>query len=218
MKYKDLIFDTDGTILDSLQDIVSAINQSLKECGYDKEYNYDEGKKLIGGGASTLVDLSLSFTNPSEEQYKKFQKLFLKYYQKMQVETTKPYDGIVDMLLSLKKKGYRFFIASNKPHKFLNEIIATKFPKDLFEDWIGQIPGNKIKPDPYIINVLCEKYNIDKKSCLYVGDSHFDVETAKNAKIDVALVTYGYGHYTKELLGEATYVVNSIKELEKLLI
>lgn len=217
MKYEYLIFDTDGTLLDSLQDIINAVNLALKECGYDKKYVYEEGKAIIGGGASTLVEKSLSFTKVSPETFKKFQTLFMEHYNSMQAETTKPYEGMVDALIRLKNKGYRLFIASNKPHKFLNEIIEAKFPEDLFEDWIGQIPGNKIKPDPYIVNLLCDKYNIDKKKCLYIGDSHFDVETAKNAHIDVALVTYGYGDYKKELLDEATYVINSIKELEDLL-
>lgn len=217
MKYKYLIFDTDGTLLDSLQDILNAVNLSLKECGYNKEYKYEEGKALIGSGASTLAKRALSFANPKPEEFEKFKALFFKYYSQMQGKTTKPFDGLTNLLVSLKNKGYRLFIASNKPHALLNEIIDAKFPKDLFEDWIGQIPGNKIKPDPYIVNLLCDKYNIDKKKCLYIGDSHFDVETAKNAHIDVALVTYGYGDYKKELLDEATHVINSIKELEDLL-
>lgn len=217
MKYKNLIFDTDGTLLDSLQDLLNAINLALNECGYNKSYNYEEGKSIIGSGVKSYVSRALSFTNPSEEQKKKFQEIFIKYFPKMQSKTTKPFDGLTNLLVSLKNKGYRLFIASNKPHVLLNKIIDDKFPSDLFEDWIGEIPGNKIKPDPQIVNILCDKYNLDKTETLYIGDSDVDVLTAKNAKIDIALVTYGYGDYKKELLAEATFVVNSVKELEQLL-
>lgn len=217
MKYKYLIFDTDGTILDSLNDLLRAINAALKECGYDKYYEYEEGKSLIGSGAYEFATRAMSFTKYSKEEFDKFRELFYRNYLKMQGETTKPFDGITNLLVSLKEKGYLLFIASNKPHKMLTEIICDKFPDDLFEDWIGEIPGNKIKPDPQILNILCRKYNLNKKDCLYIGDSNVDVETCKNAKMDVALVTYGYGNYKKELLDEATYVVNSVKELEQLL-
>lgn len=217
MKYKYLIFDADGTILDSLQDILNAVNLALKDCGYNKEYSYEEGKKLIGSGAFTLAKRALAFANPKPDEYKKFESLFFNYYPQMQGKTTEPFEGLTNVLVNLKEKGYKLFIASNKPHILLNEIIDEKFPTDLFEDWIGQIPGNKIKPDSQIIDILTRKYSLDKEYCLYIGDSDVDVLTAKNAKIDVALVTYGYGDYKKELLAEATFVVNSVQELRKLL-
>ena len=217
-KYNTLIFDTDGTLLDSLRDILSAVNAALKQCGYEKEYSYKEGFALIGSGAHELARRALSFAKASEDEFTKFEKLFFANYAKNQGKTTEPFEGLTDLLIKFKEKGYRLFIASNKPHYLLNEIIDAKFPKDLFEDWIGQIPGNKIKPDPFILNVLIRKYNLDLKRCLYIGDSEIDVKTAINAKMDVCLVTFGYGKYTRELLAEADYVVNNIEELGTLLI
>lgn len=217
-KYDTLIFDTDGTILDSLKDILFAVNSALKECGYEKVYEYKEGFALIGSGAHELARRALSFANPSEDEFNKFEKLFFANYAKNQGKTTEPFEGLTDLLIDLKKAGYRLFIASNKPQNLLTEIIDAKFPNDLFEDWIGQIPGNKIKPDPYIVNILLRKYGLEREKCLYIGDSVVDVKTAINAKMDVCLVTYGYGKYTRELLAEADYVVNSVEELKTLLL
>lgn len=217
-KYNTLIFDTDGTLLDSLRDIILAVNTALKKCGYDKEYSYKEGFALIGSGAHELAKRALSFANASEEEFSKFERYFFDNYALNQGKTTEPFEGLTDLLLKFKEAGYRLFIASNKPHYLLTEIIDSKFPKDLFEDWIGQIPGNKIKPDPFILNVLIRKYGLDLSKCLYIGDSVIDVKTAINAKMDVCLVTFGYGKYTRELLAEADYVVNSVEELGNLLL
>ena len=136
----------------------------------------------------------------------------------MQGKTTEPFKGLTDVLISFKESGYKLFIASNKPHYLLTGIIDAKFPNDLFEDWIGQIKGNKLKPDPQILEILIRKYNLDRTKCLYIGDSNIDVKTAINAKMDVCLVTYGYGKYDRELLAEADYVVNSVEELRDLLL
>ena len=218
LKYDTLIFDTDGTLLDSLQDIVNAVNIAIKECGYDKEYTYKEGFALIGSGAHELARRAFSFTNASEETFKKFERAFFDNYSKMQGKTTEPFKGLTDVLISFKENGYKLFIASNKPHYLLTEIIDSKFPTDLFIDWIGQIKGNKLKPDPQILEILIRKYNLDRSKCLYIGDSNIDVKTAINAKMDVCLVTYGYGKYDRELLAEADYVVNSVEELRGLLL
>jgi len=217
MKYKNVFFDLDGTLLDTLGDIVKAVNRALKEQGYDRVHTYESGKALIGNGAKVLVTRSLEGFNYTSEQFDSFFLLFKKYYELYQKDTTKPFDGVLDMLADLKKRGHMLFIFSNKPAHLLTLISDKCFPKGLFSEEIGHREGYKAKPDPTGINEIIEKYKLNRNECVYVGDSIVDIETAKNANIDCCLVTYGYSNYTTELKEKATYVANSPSEIKNLL-
>ena len=215
-KYKALFFDTDGTLLDTLQDILSAVNFALKKCGYHKQYEYEEGKKLIGGGAYKLAERAISFTTLSQEKYEKFQSLFFEKYLELQDATTKPFDGMSELLLSLKK-DYLLFIISNKPQFLLDDIIRKTFPKGLFVECCGHKIENPEKPNPILINYLVEKYHLNKNECLFIGDSITDIETAINGQVDSCLVTFGYGINIDSFKEKATYVANSVSDLSNLL-
>lgn len=215
-KYKVLFFDTDGTLLDTLQDILEAVNFALRKLGYQKQYNYEEGKTLIGGGAYVLAKRAISFTKVSEEQYQEYEETFFRKYLELQDQSTKPYPGMIELLKKCQKK-YQLFVVSNKPQIILDDIIQKMFPKDTFIELGGHRPNNPEKPDPILINEFVKKYHLQKEECLMIGDSHTDIETAINAGVDSLLVTYGYGFYTDELKKKATYVANSIDELSRLL-
>lgn len=215
-KYKALFFDTDGTLLDTLQDILSAVNKALEICGYQKRYSYEEGKKLIGGGAYLLAKRAISFKKVSEEEYEKFQNVFFEKYLELQDATTKPFDGLVDLLLSLKEK-YQLFIISNKPQFLLDDIIKKTFPEGLFIESCGHKVENPEKPNPILINYLVDKYHLNKDECLFIGDSITDIETAINGGVDSCLVSYGYGVNINQFKEKATYVADSINDLANLL-
>ena len=215
-KYKALFFDTDGTLLDTLQDILDAVNYALKECGYSKQYQYEEGKKLIGGGAYKLAERAISFAPPIKEKYEQFQKLFFEKYLEMQDATTKPFEGMTSLLLSLKE-NYQLFIVSNKPQFLLDDIIQKTFPKGLFIEACGHKIENPEKPNPILINYLVDKYHLNKNECLMIGDSLTDIETAINGNVDSCLVTYGYGINIDSFKEKATYVADSITDLANLL-
>lgn len=215
-KYKALFFDTDGTLLDTLQDILDAVNHALKECGYSKQYAYEEGKKLIGGGAFKLAERAISFTSITKEKYEQFQKLFFEKYLELQDRTTKPFDGMVELLLSLKE-NYQLFIISNKPQFLLDDIIKKTFPKNLFIEACGHKIENPEKPDPILVNYLVDKYHLKKEECLFIGDSITDIETAINGKVDSCLVTFGYGVNIESFKEKATLVADSVSDLANLL-
>ena len=215
-KYNALFLDTDGTLLDTLQDILNAVNFALKGCGYDKQYSYEEGKKLIGCGAYVLAQRAISFAHPSEEKYKKFEELFFKKYLELQDETTKPFDGLTELLLSIKDH-YKLFIISNKPQFLLDDIIKKTFPEGLFIEACGHKIENPEKPDPILINYLVDKYHLNKKECLFIGESITDIQTAINGNVDSCLVTYGYGVNIDSFKEKATFVANSVEDLSKLL-
>lgn len=215
-QYKALFFDTDGTLLDTLLDILDAVNYALRECGYTKQYEYEEGKKLIGGGAYKLAERAISFTKPSQEKYDQFQKLFFEKYLELQDHTTKPFEGMRELLLSLKEK-YQLFIVSNKPQFLLDDIITKTFPKGLFVESCGHKIENPEKPNPLLINYLVDKYHLKKEECLFIGDSVTDIQTAINGGVDSCLVTFGYGINIDLFKEKATYVADSVLDLANLL-
>jgi len=215
MKYRNIFFDMDGTLLDTLEDILTAVNQALKDCGYSKQYKYEDGKKLIGNGAYILAQRALSFINYTEEELITFRERFFDYFIQFQDQTTKPYAGMVELLRELKIK-YNLFVISNKPESLLKIICTEKFGKDIFIDVFGHIVGNPEKPDPFGVNSIIKKYCLKREECIYIGDSEVDVNTAKNANIDCCLVTYGYVQYTNELIKKAVFTASNIEELRKL--
>ena len=218
MKYKTIIFDLDGTLLDSIRGIVDAANTTFEELGYDLHHDYEIGKTFIGGGALKFIENASRDLKVTPEEYKKIQERFLYNYDKLQNITTKPYPGIEKLILDLQKAGYIVAVSSNKPHLFLEHVLDDKFTNIKFDLRLGQRDGIPMKPDPYCINEIIEHFGLDKKDCLYVGDSHFDFETAHNAHIDNVTVRYGYGDYSQDFVKKSTYVVDSVEELRKILL
>ncbi len=213
MKYDTLIFDLDGTLLVSLDDIIDAVNDALKDCGYSIRYNLDNGRKLIGSGALILATRAFAPVNGTNEEFDRFNDRFLYYYKAYQGRKTKPFDGLPEVLRSLKEEGIRLFVASNKPDHLLQIIIKETYGDGIFEAVSGQKPGYPVKPDPRLLNEIVEEYNLDKSKCLYVGDSRIDVEFAHNAGIESMLCKYGYDFYTDELLSLTDYSCESVNDL-----
>ncbi len=195
-RYKNLIFDLDGTLLDTLFDIVRAINASLLKIGITKQYTVKEGKAMIGRGSKRMVEASLQFFNTiTKEQKETFSKYFLKHYEEFQFDNTVPYEGVLECLKLFKNKGYRLFIVSNKPDLFAQEIIKDKLDASLFEFKTGKRDDFEEKPNPSIYRYLKEKFSLKDEETLYIGDSDVDIAFAKNSNIDIAILTYGYGDY-----------------------
>lgn len=215
MQIKNIFFDMDGTILDTLQDILDAVNFALKECGYERVHTYEDGKRFIGGGAYVLAARALAFTDYTDEELTKFREVFFQHYQEFQDRNTKPFPGMINFLRDLKKK-YRLFIISNKPDFLLQEIVHKKLEDSLFCDLIGHKEENPEKPDPFAVNEMISKHHLNRDECIYVGDSIIDIQTAINAKVKSCLVTYGYGQYNKELLKKADYTASNVEDLRKL--
>lgn len=215
MKYKYVFFDLDGTLLETLNDILTAVNTTLDYFNYPVHFDYEPGKRLLGNGARKLVERALESLNLPDEKVDEFLKVYLPNYLKFQGTTTEPFVGVVDTLNKLNNDGVKLFIVTNKPQPMTDDIVSRLLP-NVFLEIIGQSDKYKIKPDPEVINVMCEKYNINKKEVLFVGDSLPDLEFAKNGEVDSALCTYGYAQYTDDLLAKATYVINRFDELIKI--
>jgi len=217
MKYKCLIFDLDGTLLDSLQGILDAVNLSFKELGYNVHRTYDEGKYFIGSGALEFARRAMKGQNIPPEKEKDIMDRFLVNYERIQHDCTRPFKGINEMLKGLQDKGAILCIASNKPQMLLEPVVAHLFPDIKFKMALGQRPNKPEKPDPFIIFEIMNGCKVEANDCLYIGDSEYDYQTAHNAGIDNVICRYGYGFYDKEWAKKPTYLVDSVQELSELL-
>ena len=217
MKYKCLIFDLDGTLLDSLQGILDAANLSFKEMGFDIQRTYEEGKHFIGAGAIEFATRAMKGTNIPLDKEREVMERFVFNYQIIQSKQTKPFPGIVEMLKTFQDKGYYLAIASNKPQILLDPIVKQLFPDIKFAATLGQRTNTPEKPNPHIIFEIMKICKVEAKDCLYIGDSEYDYKTVHNAGIDCVIGKYGFGFYDEPWIKKCTYVVESVKELEDLL-
>ena len=188
MKY--IIFDLDGTILDTLKDLANAVNYGLKSFNLP-EKDLDFVRLAIGNGTKVLIKRCTPCDLSDEERSKVFD-VFKDYYFKHFTDNTKPYPGIYEILLKLKELGnIKLVVLSNKDDDLTKQLINKEFPR-VFDIIQGSYIDKPRKPDPFLINKIINENNIDKKDCLYIGDTNVDKETADNANLKYLLVNYGY--------------------------
>ena len=191
---KTLIFDLDGTILDTLQDLKNAVNHALNFYNLP-EKDLEFVRKAIGNGTTVLIQRCTPSCLSGEERNKVFN-TFKSYYLEHYVDCTKPYEGIKEMLTKLKGK-VTLAVVSNKDNDLTNKIINKEY-HGLFDIIQGSYLDHPKKPDPYLINKIIKENNLDRDNCLYIGDTNIDKESATNAGLPYLLVNYGYR--TKEEL------------------
>lgn len=212
---KLLIFDLDGTLIDTLVDLKNAVNHALLLKNYP-ERSLEQIRKAIGNGVAKLVARSIpnGVDNPD---YPDTLLEFRKYYSIHSSDFTKPYPGVHEELINLKKQGYIIAVATNKLTDIARPLLEGFYP-NIFDFIQGDEPGMDRKPAPMMIETLCQRFNVSKNETFYIGDSNVDMETAENSKVDFVLVTYGYR--TKEELKEqcpCRPTIDSIKELDNYL-
>ena len=218
MKYKAVIFDMDGTLLDTLKGITDSVNLAFEQLGYPVRHNYETAKNFIGAGALEFVRRAMKGMEINDEQGQEIGERFLENYHKLQGPLSKPFDGIPELLIDLKKAGYYVCIASNKPQHLLDDVVMKKFPGFEFDAVLGQRKGIPEKPSPYVIEEIEHLFTIENSDCLYIGDSEYDYLTAKNAKIDCLIVKYGYGFYDRDFMKGVTYSANDVNDIRKILL
>ncbi len=212
---KLLIFDLDGTLLNTLEDLRNAVNHALNLRNYPLR-SLEDIRKAIGNGVAKLVARSIP-NGTGNPDYEDTLKEFRKYYSVHSEDYTSPYLGVHEALLNLKSQGYILTVATNKLTDIARPLLEKFFPK-VFDYIQGDEPGMDRKPAPMMINTICSKFGIDKKDAFYIGDTNVDMQTAENSEVDFVLVTYGFR--TKEELkvqcpGRPT--IDDIKELDSFL-
>lgn len=216
MKKNTLIFDLDGTLLDTLKDLANSTNYCMEKAGYPL-YTDDQVRTMVGNGIYVLLEKALP-GGRSNPQYDACTKLFKEHYQTHMFDNTRPYDGIMEMLSDLKKKGYRMAIVSNKIDSAVKGLNARFFSPSI-EVAIGEMieRGIRKKPAPDTVFEAMAQLGSVAEDCIYVGDSEVDIETAKNAGIPCISVDWGFRTREKLIESRAETIISSPKELYKIL-
>ncbi len=189
MKVNAIVFDLDGTLIDTLEDLMDSVNFALEKYDFPKR-NLDEIRSFVGNGVKRLVYLSVP-EGTSEEISEDCLTVFKEHYKGNSRNKTAPYDGICDMLAKVKEKGYKTAVVTNKIQDAAIEIIRSFFG-DKIDVIIGQIDGIAQKPEPDGVWLALEKLGEAKENAVYVGDSEVDCMTAHNAGIPCVGVTWGF--------------------------
>lgn len=189
MKKKLAIFDMDGTILDTLDDLTDSINYALSYCGFP-EHTKDDVRKFVGNGILKLVKRSVP-PYAGEADIEKVFQVFKDYYKLHCRDKTRPYPGIVNVIETLKEKGYFIAVVSNKADFAVQELCLRYFP-GLIDYAVGERDGIKKKPAPDSVLSVMGALNVRLEESIYIGDSDVDIATAKNAGIRCLTVTWGF--------------------------
>lgn len=197
---KLVVFDLDGTLVDSIVDLGNAVNFALKE------YNLPQNPMsayygFVGNGMEDLVRRSMGDKGKDDELYIKVRKVFDEYYNAHCNDNTAPYNGIAELLEALSDKNIKTAVLTNKAQQYVGGILSKCFPSHGFASFYGQRQGVERKPHPQAFELLLKELKVKKEDCLYVGDSEVDVNTAINAGVDLVAVTWGYR--SEEILKEA---------------
>ena len=187
-----IIFDLDGTLLDTIDDIAAACNHALDKCGCPPRTR-NEYFMLVGRGIDNLFRGALPEHQKSDEMVDRMRSFFVPYYNRHGCDLTRPYDGITDMLDRLEAEGIRFAVASNKYQAGTEALVNRFFGKYGFVRILGQRQGKPIKPDPQIVTEAMEGIpGISKEDVIYCGDSDVDMLTGINAGVRTIGVTWGF--------------------------
>jgi phosphoglycolate phosphatase len=210
--YKAVVFDLDGTLLNTITDISDSVNAVLKSLNYH-EFSEEQYKYFVGRGVDELISAVISKGELDPELFYEIKSGYLEEYARRKSSKTKPYPGILDLLTRLIQHKIAICILSNKPHHQTVEVVDKYFKDISFNIVSGKKPEFPIKPNPASLNDMIKKLNLNLEEILYVGDTNTDIETAKNANLASVGVLWGFRKIEELEQAGATYIVNTVDEL-----
>ena len=188
---KLVIFDLDGTLLNTIADLANSTNYALKVLGYPihepDKYNF-----MVGNGINKLFERALPDGEKTEENVLRVRQEFVPYYDQHNADKSRPYPGVTELLETLQTAGMQLAVASNKYQAATEKLIAHYFPNIKFTAVFGQREGIPVKPDPIIVKEILQIAKVQEEETLYVGDSGVDMQTAINAGVTSCGVTWGF--------------------------
>ena len=212
---KAIVFDLDGTLLNTLDDLKDSTNFALQSCGFP-ERSYDEVRRFVGNGIRKLIERAVP-AGATPEKTQECYEAFCEHYKHNMENKTAEYDGISDMLKALYEAGYKMAIVTNKA-----DFAAQALCGDLFGKYIktvvGSVDGRPNKPAPDGVYYALSKMGVTKDEAVFIGDSDVDMQTAKNAGMDAIGVLWGFREIADlQKVGVKTTVTNT-QELKNLLL
>lgn len=213
---KLVIFDLDGTLLNTIYDLAQSTNFALTENGFPThevaEYNY-----FVGNGINKLFERALPEGKRTEANIAHIREKFLIHYDQHNADKSRPYEGIPELLESLDKRGILLAVASNKYQAATEKLVAHFFPQIHFAAIFGQREGVPTKPNPQIVEDILGITNIGINETLYVGDSGVDMQTALNSKVEACGVTWGFRPIEELEQFHPAHIVHTPEEILKLI-
>ena len=217
--YKGIIFDLDGTLLDTINDLTDSVNDVMKIYGW-KEYDSKACKMMVGNGFRKLIQRALPEEKQKDEMFlDEAVDQFSKAYQKRYLNKTIPYEGILKLLGTLEEKGIKIAVNSNKRGDYTSALVNKYFSQFPWVAVYGEREREGIpkKPDPSAALEIANHMNLPAEEVLYIGDSKTDMETGQNAKMDTIGVAWGFRGAKELKEAGAGYIVGSPDEIIKLI-
>lgn len=212
---KLVIFDLDGTLLNTIDDLGTAANHTLAELGLP-QHTLDEYRLMVGNGMRKLIMRALPQDKASDDAFvDSTLAAFLSYYADHIDVYTKPYPGIPELIKSLSTDGYKLAVASNKIQAGAEKLIEKFFPGIPFVAVMGNSPDYPLKPDAALVEYIMQKAGTDRAHTIMIGDSVTDIQTARNAGIPVIAVSWGFR--PRHELTDANFIVDDAVSLKKIL-
>ena len=235
--YKAILFDMDGTILDTLTDLTLSTNYALSEMGLPHDFPADLVKLCYGGGITADMEKVLAMAKgcPGEDlefigeriplsayhftktDVEKLKDIFVPYYSDHCHDHSAPYAGILSLLKDLRRAGCFTAVASNKNDNDVQALVKSQFD-GLFHVSMGNHPAIKRKPAPDMIEKILEALSVPKEEAIYIGDSEVDIETAKNAGLSSLSVTWGFRNQKFLDAHGAEHIVSTAEEIREILL
>ena len=215
MKYKGIIFDLDGTLVNSLEDISDAMNNVLTNLNYPT-HTYDAYQYFIGSGLRNLVSKALPESNNTEIDIENCFNCMINEYREICTLKTKPYTGIVELLDDLVSRDIKLAVLSNKADELTKKIASEVFP-NYFNTAVGLSSEALKKPNPFEAIEISKNWNLKTEEIIFIGDSDIDMLTANNANMFPLGVSWGYRTEQELLASGAKPVINSPSDLIEIL-
>lgn len=204
---KAVIFDLDGTLLDTIEGIAGTGNQVLTRRGYS-QLSIDQYKQFVGDGVKRLIERMMQYHHIPSPLFDELMDDYNSIYKELANQKTKPYQGILDLIKDLRKRGIKTGVLSNKPHHQVKDIMPIYFSDDDFEEVLGHIDGYPHKPDPLSLKDMIKGMNLIESEVLYVGDTSVDMKTALQAGVKSVGVLWGFRDEKELVNSQASYIVS----------
>ena len=214
--YRNVIFDLDGTLLNTLDDLGDAGNYACRQMGWP-EHSIEAYKYFVGNGMEKLVERFTPEACRTPQQLKAVYDIFMPYYNEHKEDKTVPYTGIPELLARLKNEGVQIAVLTNKAHHLAGPVMERYFP-GMFPFVQGALPGKPTKPDPTLLHELMERMGAGEEDTLFVGDSNVDIRTAKNGGLTGCGVLWGFRGREELLTEGADHLVETADELAELIL
>ena len=212
------IFDLDGTLLNTVEDLGNATNYALTQCGFPI-HPTDAYYQMVGRGIYNLFRAAIPSEYATEDNVQRMASYFIPYYDTHKCDCTRPYDGIPEMLKTITDRGVRLAVASNKYQDGAEKLVSHLFGEYDFVKILGQRDGQPIKPDPAIVDqILADVPKVAKEQVVYVGDSNVDMQTGANAGVRTVGVSWGFRTREELAAYSPSAIVDTPEELSRVIL